>query len=102
MIVYNETLIVEESAYPEWLNYMKEVHIPGIMATGYFASYKILNVIDSPNEGVTTCIQYNTDSEEKFAKFYNQHLHGFHAAHNQLYENRFVLYSTLMETIAEG
>jgi hypothetical protein len=102
MIVYNETLIVEEAIYDEWLNYMKETHIPGIMATGYFNSYKILTVIDSPNEGVTTCIQYNTDSEEKFAKFYNQHLHGFHASHNALYENRFVLYSTLMETIAEG
>ena len=39
MIVYNETLIVEEAIYDEWLNYMKETHIPGIMATGYFNSY---------------------------------------------------------------
>src|ERR1700712_2864638 len=102
MIVYNETLIVEESAYNEWLNYIKETHIPGIMATGYFQSYRILNVIDSPNEGVTTCIQYNTGSEEQFARFYNLHLQQLHIIHNQRYENKFVLYSTLMEVIDEG
>jgi Domain of unknown function (DUF4286) len=102
MIVYNETLIVEADIYHEWLEYMKQIHIPAVMATGYFNSYKILNVIDSPNEGVTTCIQYNTDSEEKFAQFYNQHLHSLHTTHNQQFENKFVLYNTLMETIGEG
>ena len=102
MIIFNDTVIVEESVHQQWLKWMQEVYIPKVMETGHFKSYQVLNVIDSPNEGVTTCIQYNTDSEEKFAKFYNQHLHGFHASHNALYENRFVLYSTLMETIAEG
>jgi len=102
MIVYNETLIVEAAIYEEWLTYMKQVHIPAMMATGHFKSYRILNVIDSPNEGITACIQYNTDSEEKFAEFYNKHLHALHATHQQLYENKFVLYNTLMEVIDEG
>jgi len=99
MIVYNETLIVEEGTYPEWLSWMKKVHIPAVMATGYFESYRILNVIDSPNEGVTACIQYNTDTEEKFGQFYEQHLQGLHIIHNQRYEGKFLLYTTLMETV---
>jgi hypothetical protein len=102
MIVYNETIIVEEASYENWISYIRQVHIPEVMATGYFDSYKVLNVIDSPNEGVTTCVQYNTDSEERFAQFYNQHLQGLHKAHHELYENKYVLYSSLMETIAEG
>jgi hypothetical protein len=102
MIVYNETLIVEEASYPDWLQYMREVHIPGIMATGLFDSYRVLSVIDSPNEGVTTCIQYNTDNEERFALFYNQHLQAFHIAHNDIYEGKFVMYNTTMESIDEG
>ena len=102
MIVYNETIIVEESVYPEWINWIKEVHIPAVMATGYFTSYKILNVIDSPNEGVTNCIQYYTDTTDKFNSFYSGHLHVLHAAHHQLYENKYVLYNTLMEVIDEG
>lgn len=102
MIVYNETIIVEEASYESWIAYIRQVHIPEVMSTGYFDSYKILNVIDSPNEGVTTCVQYNTDSEERFAGFYNQHLHLLHKAHHELYENKYVLYSSLMETIIEG
>ena len=99
MIVYNETLIVEEATHPEWLAWMKETHIPLIMATGFFESYRILNVIDSPNEGVTTCIQYNTATEEQFGQFYEQHLQGLHISHNQRYEGKFVMYTTLMETV---
>ena len=99
MIVSNETLIVEEAAHPEWLGWMKEVHIPAIMATGLFESYRILNVIDSPNEGITSCIQYNAASEEQFAQFYEQHLQALHIAHNQRYEGKFVMYTTLMETV---
>ena len=102
MTVYNETIIFEDASYDNWIAYMKQVHIPAVMNTGYFDSYKILNVIDSPNEGVTTCVQYNTDSEERFAQFYNQHLHALHSSHHEIYENKYVLYSSLMETIAEG
>jgi hypothetical protein len=102
MIVYNETLIVDETIYAEWLDWMKQVHIPAVMGTGYFNSYRILNVIDSPNEGVTCCIQYNTDSSDKFSRFSTGHLPQLHAAHQQRYENKFVLYNTLMETIDEG
>ena len=102
MIVYNETLIVEDTVYEEWLAWMKNEHIPAVMATGYFNSYRILNVIDSPNEGVTTCIQYNTDSPAKFNQFYSGPLQQLHATLNQKFENKFVLYNTLMETLAEG
>lgn len=102
MLVYNETIIIEENSYMEWLEWMKNVHIPAIMATGYFESYKILNVVDSPNEGVTSCVQYYTATSENFNKFYNQHFNKFQSLHQQRYENRFVMYNTLMEVIDEG
>jgi len=102
MLVYNETIIIEENSYTEWLEWMKNVHIPAIMATGYFESYKILNVVDSPNEGITSCVQYYTATSENFNKFYNQHFNKFQSLHQQRYENRFVMYNTLMEVIDEG
>jgi hypothetical protein len=78
---------------------MKEVHIPAVMATGHFKSYQVLNVIDSPNEGVTYCVQYLTDSLESFNQFYSNHLHRLQAVHNQAFENQFVLFNTLMQTV---
>ncbi|HWZ16161.1 MAG TPA: DUF4286 family protein [Mucilaginibacter sp.] len=99
MIIFNDTVIIEEAIHQKWLEWMQEVHIPAVMATGYFNSYKVLNVIDSPNEGVTYCIQYETDNIQKFNQFYTKHLHQLQAAHNLQFENQFVLFNTLMQTV---
>ena len=100
MIIFNDTVIVEEAIHLKWLKWIQEVHIPAVMATGCFNSYQILNVIDSPNEGVTYCIQYHTDSLESFNQFYTKHLHRLQAIHNGQFENQFVLFNTLMKTVS--
>jgi hypothetical protein len=99
MIIYNDTIIVEPSAEQEWLDYMKQEHIPAIMATGCFSSYRILNVIDSPNEGITYCIQYNADDIQKFNDYYNEHLYRFQEIHQERFAERFVMFNTLMKTV---
>jgi hypothetical protein len=99
MIIFNDTVIVEESAHDKWLTWVKAVHIPAVMATGYFKSFQILNVIDSPNEGVTYCIQYYAENIQDFNHFYNKHLHQLQAIHNQEFENQFVIFNTLMQTV---
>jgi hypothetical protein len=99
MIIFNDTVIVEEAVHQKWLGWMQDVHIPAIMATGLFTKYQILNVIDSPNEGVTFCIQYYTESLENFNRFYNEHLFNLQENHNREFENQFVIFNTLMRTV---
>jgi len=99
MIVYNDTVILDDAIEQEWLQWIKEVHIPAIMATGYFSSYRILSIIDSPNEGITYCIQYNADDIEKFNGFYKNHLFKFRDEHQQRFNEQFVMFNTLMKTV---
>ena len=99
MIIYNETIIVDESIYKEWLNWMETVHIPAILKTGVFNSYRILKVIDSPNEGVTYCIQYHASNLEDYNQFKNNHQLNFQAMHQQKFENKFVLFNTIMQAL---
>jgi len=99
MIIFNDTVIVEEAIHQKWLKWIKEVHIPAVMETGHFKSYQILNVIDSPNEGVTYCIQYRAEGLSDFNQFYNKHLHRLQEAHNAEFENQFVIFNTLMQTV---
>ena len=99
MIIYNETIIVDESIYRNWLHWMQSVHIPAVMATGYFDSYKILQVLDSPNEGVTYCIQYQAKNIESYNQFNSKHQLALQAAHQQKFENQFVSFNTLMQTV---
>ena len=99
MIIYNETFVVESNAEQEWLQWIQQEHIPAAMATGYFTEYTILTVIDSPNEGVTYCVQYITDEMVKYNLFKERHLHHMHTRHHQQFENRYVLFNSLMKTI---
>jgi len=99
MIIYNETIIVDEGIYKEWLNWMQAEHIPAIMATGYFDSYRVLNVIDSPNEGVTYCIQYHANDLESYNEFNSKHQQRLQETHQQRFENMFVMFNTLMQTV---
>lgn len=99
MIIYNETIIVDEGIYKEWLDYMLTVHIPAVMATGHFDSYTILKVLDSPNEGVTYCIQYHANSLENYNQFNNIHQQRLQADHQQRFENMFVMFNTLMQKV---
>jgi hypothetical protein len=99
MIIYNETFVVETSAEAEWLQWMQEEHIPAALATGYFESHNILQVLDSPNEGVTYCIQYLTNDIQKYQLFKDRYLHHLHTRHHQQFENRYVLFNSLMKTL---
>jgi hypothetical protein len=57
MIIYSITTIVKKDIEKEWLKWMKEVHIPNIMKTGYFNNYKIYKVrIPTSLEGESSYI----------------------------------------------
>ncbi|MFD2863060.1 DUF4286 family protein [Mucilaginibacter antarcticus] len=99
MITYNETVIVDEGVHKQWLSWVKTEYIPMVIKTGFFNSFKILNVLDSPNEGVTYCLQFFTDSREKYNEYNVHHFLGIQTLHQQKFENKFVLFNTLMQSI---
>lgn len=99
MIIFNDTVIIDEAIQDKWLSWIQQVYIPAVMETGHFKSYQILTVIDSPNEGVTYCVQYSAETIEDFNQFYGKHLHRLQDMHNREFENQFVVFNTLMKTV---
>jgi hypothetical protein len=100
MIILNETIIIDESINTEWLNWMKAVHIPAVMATGHFNSYQILNVLSSPNEGVTYCVQYTADDMEQYNLYHNKYATHLKNNHFKQFENKFVQFESIMELVS--
>ncbi|MCX2573328.1 DUF4286 family protein [Pedobacter sandarakinus] len=99
MYLYNVTLILEDAAAAEWLQWMQEVHLPEVMATGLFVSNRLLKVVDSPNEGTTYCAQYVAESLENYNTYKEVHAPALQEKLNAKFQNRFVAYRTLMEFI---
>lgn len=99
MYLYNVTLILEDAAVEEWLQWMQDIHIPEVMATGLFVSNRLLKVVDSPNEGVTYCAQYVAETLEQYNKYQEEFAPALQAELNERYKNRFVAYRSLMEFV---
>lgn len=99
MILYNVTIILDESIHMDWLSWMRSEYIPGVMNTGYFASNRLLKVIDSPNEGITYCVQYIADNQDQLNEFKQKHAANLHSKLPEQFLNKFVLFDTTMEYI---
>lgn len=99
MLLYNVTIIIEESAAEEWLQWMKEIHIPEVMATDKFVSNRLLKVMDSPNEGITFCSQYVVENEENYLDYQTNFAPALQAKLQSKFENRFVAFRTVMEFV---
>lgn len=100
MLLYNVTLIVEDTSAEAWLQWMQDVHIPQVMATGMFVSNRLLKVIDSPNEGVTYCSQYVAQSLADYETYQAVYAPALQEELNTLFKDKLVAFRTLMEYIA--
>jgi hypothetical protein len=99
MILYNVTIILENEIQIEWLNWMQREQIPALMETGLFVSYRMLKVVDSPNEGVTYCVQFISDSIQKLNEFKEKHEGLLNANTPIEFNNKVVIFPTVMEFI---
>ena len=99
MILYNVTIIMESEIHNDWLNWMQEKQIPRVLETGYFVSHRILRVLESPNEGITFCVQFILDSNEKLKEFNEKHKGLLEANTPIEFNNKLVIFPTVMEFI---
>ena len=99
MLLYNVTVIIEDAAADEWLQWMQEIHIPEVMATGKFVSNRLLKVLDSPNEGVTYCTQYIAENIGEYNDYQQNYAPKLQAALQSKFENKLVAFRTLMEFV---
>ncbi len=80
MIVYNVTTKVDTAVAEDWLQWLKEEHIPEIINSGCFTHANILELLETDNtDGPTYAVQYFAESKalynlyiEKFAPIMRQ------------------------------
>ena len=102
MIIYNVTVNIEESAQSNWLNWMKETHIPDVLNTKLFTAAKMSRVlVEEQMGGVTYSIQYSCESQEKLDLYTQKFAPKLQEEHTKKFQGKFVAFRTLMEVVAE-
>jgi hypothetical protein len=100
-IIYNITLNIDHSVVEEWLEWMKTVHIPDVMATGKFTANRILRLIgDEDSGGVTFAIQYTATDMQSYEDYRTNFAPALQAEHTAKFKDRFVAFRTLLEVVA--
>jgi len=100
MLIYNVTVKIEHECQEDWLRWMKEVHIPDVLATGLFEGHRLCRVLgDDDAHGVTYAIQYYCPGLEDFTTYQQEHAPRLQAEHAERYRDRYVAFRTLLEEV---
>ncbi len=101
MHIYNVTINIDEDIHDLWLQWMKEEHIPEMLATGKFNNAKMCRVlIDEEMCGYTYAVQYTTNSKETLEKYYREDADRLRSKSTK-FSGKFVAFRTELQIISE-
>ena len=99
MILYNVTVNIDVTVHDEWLQWMKEVHIPEVMVTGCFLENKICRILAEEEGGKAYSIQYFAPDMETYIKYQTEFAPALQVDHTKKYNGKFGAFRTLLEVV---
>ncbi|MGD1847170.1 MAG: DUF4286 family protein [Salibacteraceae bacterium] len=99
MIIYNVTVKIDNAVHDDWVRWMKEVHIPDVMKTGYFLENRMMRVLIEDPEGVNYAIQYTCANMEDLDEYQQKEAARLQKDHTERYKDKFVAFRTLLEIV---
>ncbi len=99
MIIYNVTVNVDSDIVEDWLQWMKEKHIPDVMNTGKFTGFKFCKILSTqPDEtGHTFAIQYFCNNLETLQAYQQEDAPALQKEHTERYGDKAAAFRTLLE-----
>lgn len=101
MYIYNVTINVDESIHDRWLKWMKDEHIPDMLATKKFTKALMTRVmVEEEMGGITYSVQYTTESRDMLQRYYQENAQTLRAQ-SKPFEGKFVAFRTELEIVSE-
>lgn len=101
MILYNVTVSIDESIHEDWLQWMREVHIPDVMKTGFFLESRISRIHAEEQGGLSFAITYLAKSLDDIERYQSEHAPRLQKDHSERYAGKFAAFRTYLELIEE-
>ncbi len=99
MIIYNVTVSVDYSANAEWLDWMKAIHIPEVMATGKFVDCKLSKIMAEEEGGKSYSIQYLCENKETLEEYQINDAPALQEKHTLKFGGKTHAFRTLLEVL---
>lgn len=99
MIIYNVTVNVDGTVHEMWLAWMRNTHLPDMMATGHFLDARICRVLSEGDTGVTYAVQYTCSTMAEYERYITDHSERMRAESEKYYGVKAVAFRTLLEVL---
>lgn len=99
MIVYNVTVNIDLDVHDAWFAWMRDEHIPRVMATGLFTASRMSRVLALDEGGITYAIQYTAADMPTYERYRAEHAPRLQAEANERFGGRFQAFRTLLEVV---
>lgn len=99
MIAYNVTINIDDDVHDQWLEWMKNEHLPMVMDTGKFLRYTLFQMLDKQEDesGTTYSIQYIANTLEDYEDYQKNHAPELQAQTRKYFEGKFVAFRSIMK-----
>jgi hypothetical protein len=104
MLVYNVTVKIDQSVESEWLEWMKNKHVPDVMQTGKFVNFRISKIdkVEEADGTGTYSFQYLCSHRSLLDEYFAEHANALRDDVISKYGNLFIAFRTVMEIVHEG
>lgn len=100
MLLYNITFGIDRDIETLWLEWIREKHIPDVMATGLFESFRMFKVLHDEDENtVSYSIQYYALTIHHVNQYLDIFAPRIVEEHRKRFVNKHVVFQTLLEEV---
>ena len=100
MIIYNVTIKVAEAIKTEWLDWLKQEHVPDVLGTKCFSKATILHLLQTDDsEGPTYAIQYFAESLGDYERYIDDFAVTMRQKSFDRWGDQFIAFRTIMEVV---
>ncbi len=100
MFIYNVTIKVDASIHEQWVLWMKEKHIPQVMATGCFVQHQFVRLLEvDETEGPTYAAQYYAESKADYNRYIEVYAPALRQDGANTWGNNFIAFRSLMQVV---
>jgi Domain of unknown function (DUF4286) len=100
MVIYNVTIKVANAIQQEWLQWLKEEHIPEVIATGCFTHAVIVRLLEvDDREGPTYAVQYHAPSKALYNNYIENHAPAIRQKSFDKWGDQFIAFRSVMQVV---
>jgi hypothetical protein len=100
MVVYNITVSVDLDVHESWLGWMRHTHIPDVMSTGMFISYRLTKMLGHEHEDMEIyAVQYLCKDMAHLQTYQEEYAPALQADHKKMFDGKYTVFRSLLEIL---